>query len=112
MKHTVMLVGTASILLSVAATAQPSGAQFIPPGGFASDTVTALAIAHAVLNRVYGIKIIQDEEPLMTKDLGDRWLITGTLHCGGGPNVTCLGGTAEVEISKEDGRVLRMAHGR
>jgi hypothetical protein len=41
------------------------------------------------------------------------WTINGTLHCPdgkGGATTMCVGGTAEVELSKTDGRILKMIH--
>jgi len=41
------------------------------------------------------------------------WTVEGTLHCSdgkGGVTTHCVGGTAEVKLSKADGRVLKMIH--
>ena len=84
-------------------------AQYIPPKGFVPDRITAIAIARAVLTPIYGLEQIRSEEPLVAKEMPDRWLVTGTLTCGGR---VCLGGTAEIEIAKSDGRVLRVIHGQ
>lgn len=100
-------------MLGVLGSAMADPPQFVPPGGFVKESETALAIARAVLIPIYGAKTIGDEEPFVATDLGDRWFVTGTLHCPGAPaSSICLGGTAEVEIAKSDGRIVRLIHGR
>jgi len=80
--------------------------------GFVPDATTAVKIAEAVLVPVYGEKVLA-ERPFKARLDGDVWTIDGTLHCPdgkGGSTSTCLGGTAEVQLSKADGRILFMGH--
>jgi len=43
----------------------------------------------------------------------DVWTVDGTLPDGkGGTTTMSVGGTAQVKLSKADGRILRMIHGK
>ena len=42
--------------------------------------------------------------------IGDVWTVEGTLPFGSGG--MCVGGVDIVEISKKDGRILRVSHGK
>jgi hypothetical protein len=85
-----------------------------PPKGFVPDSLTAVRIAEAVLIPVYGEKTIQSERPFTASLTGDIWTVSGTLYCsdgkGGMTTTLCIGGTAEVKLSKLDGRILSMIH--
>jgi len=62
---------------------------------------------------VYGKKQIASEEPFTAMLSGDVWTVFGTLHCPdgkGGTTTYCLGGAAEVRISKARGRILSISH--
>lgn len=78
-----------------------------PKSGFVPNAETAVKIAEAVLVPVYGEKKILSERPFNAKLEGDVWTVGGTLHCGA-PH--CVGGTAEVKISKSTGQILQMVH--
>jgi hypothetical protein len=96
-------------LSAVLAIAQSTG----PAEGYVPDEKTAVAIAEAVLIPVYGEKKILSERPFKAVLDGEIWTVGGTLHCDdgkGGTTTHCVGGTAEVRISKKDGRILRMMH--
>ena len=88
-----------------------SGQEFKPPGGFVPNKETAVKIAEAVLIPVYGKKMIESEEPFTAKLQTNVWTVEGTLHCENGAE-HCDGGTAMVQISKVDGRILSMHHGK
>lgn len=77
-----------------------------PTGGFIPDAATAVRVAEAVLNPVYGAKQIGGQKPLTASEQDDVWTVTGQL-----PPST-LGGVAMVEIAKADGVIRRMSHGR
>jgi hypothetical protein len=92
------------LFLSTLAFAQiPS---FKPDGGFVPDEATAVAMAIAVLKPIYGADHIERERPFTAKLEDGIWHVYGTLP----PNTA--GGTAEAWIAKDDGRVLRVAHGQ
>jgi len=84
-------------------------AQYTPPNGFIPNAETAIAVARAVLIPIYGADTIRREEPLIAEQKADRWIVRGTLSCGDGLSA-CLGGTAEIEIAKNDGHIFRVTH--
>ena len=88
-------------------------AQYVPKSGFVPDAKTAIKIAEAVLIPVYGEKQVESERPFKAVLENDVWTVDGTLRCPvgkGGRTTMCDGGTAEVKLSKADGRTLRMIH--
>jgi len=103
-------VTTAITMIVLALTLSAASAQegYSPPNGFVPDADTAIKIARAVLSPIYGEQKIKGEEPLIARLTGDTWLVVGTLRCA----PSCVGGTAEIQISKRDGRVLHVIHGR
>jgi NTF2 fold immunity protein len=86
-----------------------------PPSGFVPNSSTAVKIAEAVLIPVYGEQQITSERPFGANLKDDVWVVEGTLHCPGAQTVSavsCDGGVATVRISKLDGRILFMWHGK
>ena len=86
---------------------------YTPKDGFVPDSATAVKIAEAVLIPVYGKEKIESERPLKAKLENGVWTVDGTLHCRdskGQESQLCVGGAAEVKLSKADGRILRMSH--
>jgi hypothetical protein len=89
------------------------GQGFVPKEGYVPDAATAVKIGEAVLIPVYGQKQIESERPFKARLAGDVWTVSGTLWCDdgkGGRTNDCVGGTAEVRISKLDARILNMIH--
>jgi hypothetical protein len=84
----------------------PDERTYMPPAGYVPDAATAIKIAVAVWEPIYGRKQIQGQKPFRATLRDGVWTITGSLP----PNVA--GGVAEADISKRDGRVLRMIHGK
>jgi hypothetical protein len=86
-----------------------------PKEGFVPDSATAVKIGEAVLAPVYGKKQIESERPFAAK-LNDKvWNVYGSLNCPdgkGGITSECDGGVAGVELSKADGHVLNIGHGK
>lgn len=83
--------------------------------GPVSDGETAIKIAEAALIPVYGKKHIRSEEPFVAELKDDIWAVHGTLRCPdgkGGTTALCVGGVAMVKISKADGRIISMVHGK
>ena len=98
-----------AVLLLAVAQAQSSA----PKDGFVPDSITAVKIAEAVLTPVYGKEKVESERPFKAELENGVWTVHGTLHCPdgkGGVTTLCDGGTAEVKLSKTDGRILRMGH--
>jgi NTF2 fold immunity protein len=82
-----------------------------PPKGFIPDSITAVRVAEAVLSPIYSTALLRSERPLQAILSGDTWTVKGsTLH--GAPGTEYFGGVAVVEISKTDGRILRVSHGQ
>jgi hypothetical protein len=89
-----------------AKTSLQSDETYRPPNGYVPDEATAIAIAVAVWTPIYGKEKILSEKPFVARLDGDVWSVHGTLREG------WIGGTAEAEISKEDGRILSVMHGK
>lgn len=75
-----------------------------PALGYVPDKEAAVKIAEAVLVPIYGKDVIEKEKPLNAYLADGIWIVNGTLH-------TQLGGVAVIEISREDGKILRVSHG-
>ena len=78
-----------------------------PDRGFVPDAATAIKIAIAVWEPIYGAKNIAAQKPYRARLEGDRWIVEGSAGSTGE-----VGGTAIAEIARADGRVLRVSHGR
>jgi hypothetical protein len=75
--------------------------------GLVKDALTAKRMAIAIMESIYGNKLIRSEEPINVSLIDNRyWFVYGTLPEG------YVGGVAEILISKEDGRILYLAHGK
>lgn len=80
-------------------------ANYRPPQGYVPDSSTAIKIAEAVWEPIYGQKQIQSEKPFHAELRDGVWKVYGHTP----PNTP--GGVAEADISQKDGRVLRVIHG-
>jgi hypothetical protein len=101
------------VLVTTIAFCQDSGNR--PKAGYVSDEATAIKIAEAALIPVYGKKHIESERPFIATLDGDVWTVGGTLRCPdgkGGVTTQCAGGVAVVKISRKNGRILSMGHGK
>jgi hypothetical protein len=108
MKSLMATLSCASMLVAFAL-----GQGYKPPQGYVPDSATAVQIAEAVLVPVYTKKTIESEKPLTAKLENDVWTVSGTLRCPdgkGGTTTQCVGGTAVVQISKIDARIILMTH--
>ena len=77
-----------------------------PPAGYVPDEATAIRIAVAVWEPIYGSGRIAREKPYQAVLRDGVWTVTGSL-----PR-RMLGGVAIAEISKRDGRIIRVSHGK
>lgn len=77
-----------------------------PEQGYVPNEETAITIAVAVWTPIYGGKQIESEKPYKAILKDGIWYVTGSLPEGS------LGGVAEAEIAKDDGRILRISHGK
>jgi hypothetical protein len=98
------LIAPAVVLSATFAVAVEAQKAWVPEMGFVPDSQTAIRIAEAVWIPIYGEKKIASEKPFRAKLRGETWLVEGSLP----PGVD--GGTAIAEISKRDGRILRVIH--
>ena len=76
-----------------------------PEEGYVSNEETAIKIAVAVWIPIYGEEEIENQKPYNAVLINEVWHVTGSLPEG------WLGGFAEAEIAKDDGRILRISHG-
>ncbi|MHB8519951.1 MAG: YbbC/YhhH family protein [Limisphaerales bacterium] len=113
MRKTPFFVGSAAVLFAiVVAAAEPAKHSAKPKEGFVPDAKTAIKIAVAVWDPIYGRKEIAREKPYRAHlDTNGVWIVEGSLPNGwfGSP---VLGGVAIAEIAKSDGRILRVSHGK
>jgi hypothetical protein len=77
-----------------------------PKDGYVPDADTAITIAVAVWNPIFGKDQIANEKPYKTSLSKGIWTVEGSLPEG------MVGGVAEAEISKDDGRIVRVIHGK
>ncbi len=101
------LLEVAVVLLCASCSfGQPHKHNVVPRAGVVPDAQTAKTIAVAIWIPIYGKKQIQNQAPFNAKLKGDVWFVNGSLPRGH------IGGVAEIEIARNDGRVLRISHGR
>ncbi len=82
----------------------------IPPNGFVPDEITAIKIAEAIWQPLYGTMInVNDEKPFKAelRD-GQIWIVQGTSEY----KSDYRGGVAYIEIQKSDCKILKVGHGR
>lgn len=106
LKPVIVLFALTATIIAVAATPS-SRPGFTPPNGFVPDAATASRIAEAVWIPIYGEEHIAAQKPFKVSLAGDVWTVTGKDL----PPMT-VGGVAEADISKTDGRILRVIHGQ
>ncbi len=92
-----------SVVLSAGDTANFG---YKPKEGYVPNAETAIKIAVAVWTPVYGKETIEAQKPYKAILKKGIWHITGSLPKG------VAGGVAEARISKDDGRILRIIHGK
>ena len=105
MKH-IPLLTLLGLAISMAPSAHTQEHAYRPPQGFVPDEKTAIAIAVAVWTPIYGEERIASEKPYTASLADGRWTVIGALPEG------WIGGVAEAVIAKEDGRILRVTHGK
>ena len=77
-----------------------------PEEGYVPDKESAIRIAVAVWSPIYGKEKIASEKPYMAALKDGVWHVNGSLPQG------WIGGVAEAEVAKDDGRILRISHGK
>ncbi|MBI2386879.1 MAG: YbbC/YhhH family protein [Elusimicrobia bacterium] len=105
MNKTAGLVVALALSTALAATAKgPPKDPCNSKEGCVPNEETAIAIAVAVWNPIYGKEKIESEKPFHARLSKGVWTVEGTLPEG------WKGGTAEALIAKDDGRILRVTH--
>jgi len=97
----------AAVLISGPRNQDPTVKGYVPPNGFVPDSGTAVRVAVAVWIPIYGASQIRSEQPYVATLKDGVWIVTGTL-----PRQYNVGGVAMARISKRDGRILFVLHGR
>jgi NTF2 fold immunity protein len=97
------LVIACGATLSIAAEPKHT---YMPAAGYVPDAATAIKIAVAVWEPIYGAKQIAGEKPFHAALHRGVWTVQGSL-----PEKT-PGGVALAEISQKDGRIMRVSHGK
>jgi hypothetical protein len=103
-KHTLFMgvVSSAAVLLA----AESAKHNVKPKEGYVPDSKTAVKIAVAVWESIYGEEKIAKQRPYRAALVNGVWTVEGSLPA------SMVGGTAVAEIAKDDGRILRVSHGR
>lgn len=79
---------------------------YFPQVGYVPNEETAIKIAVAVWEPIYGRKKIAQEKPYKAKLQSGVWFVTGSLKSG------WKGGVAEIEICQTTAKVIRLSHGK
>ena len=90
-------------VLQAAATGKHN---YTPAEGYVPDEATAIAIAVAVWGPIYGKENIEGKKPYKAILKDGIWHVSGSLPSG------WIGGVPEAEITKDNGRILRISHGK
>jgi hypothetical protein len=106
MKRTALVLATCLSLMLTVGVASASNVSDIPKDGFVPNQETAVRVAEAILVPIYGKNAVEREKPFTAQLSGNVWTVTGTLP------KEALGGVATVEIAKDTGCILRVAHGK
>jgi len=77
-----------------------------PSAGYVPNAATAIKIAVAVWEPIYGVEQIARERPYRVLLKKDVWIVEGSLP------EDLNGGIAVAEISKDSGKILRVSHGK
>jgi hypothetical protein len=84
---------------------------FKPASGYVPDEETAIRIAVAVWTPIYGKEKIANEKPYKAILKDQIWYVSGSLPEAKAGEII-VGGVAEAEINKSDGRIIRISHGK
>jgi hypothetical protein len=108
MSKRALIIAITLLLFAPWAYSQPPIAHnYKPAQGYVPDAATAIKIAVAVWEPIYGEENISQQEPYTAVLVNGIWIVEGTL-----PQQYNLGGVAVAELAKDDGRILRVSHGK
>ncbi len=103
----IITVSVLTLAVAFAFAAEVTKHTFKPKDGYVPDAKTAIKIAVAVWEPIYGEKRIAGEKPYHAQlDTNGIWTVVGSM-----PERT-PGGVAVIEVAKDDGRILRVSHGK
>ena len=109
MKYTRLVGGILLILLLVLPiivhSQEMKKHNYKPKEGYIPDAETAIKIALAIWIPIYGKEQIEKEKPYKAILKDGIWYVNGSLPKG------WRGGVAEAEITKDNGRIIRISHG-
>ena len=106
-KRLPLILGLMSLAAALVFAAETATHTLRPKDGFVPNAKTAIKIAVAVWEPIYGEDKIAREKPYRARvGTNGVWIVEGSLPEG------YLGGVAIAEIAKEDGRILRVSHGK
>jgi hypothetical protein len=83
---------------------------FRPKHGYVPDAETAIKIAVAVWEPLYGAGHIAGEKPYRARLNNGKWIVEGSLPKSDPEADYVKGGVAIAEITRRDGRILRITH--
>ncbi|MHC5061951.1 MAG: YbbC/YhhH family protein [Planctomycetota bacterium] len=106
MNRWVLVLAMVIVIASCEQKKNPDTPNYKPPSGYIPDAQTAIRIAEAVWIPIYGKKQIEKQRPFNAKLSNGVWTVTGSL-----PEIM-IGGVAEIDIRKDDGKILRVIHGK
>jgi hypothetical protein len=84
----------------------------IRDAGLITSPADAAAIAEIVAKGIYGSDAIEKQKPLIVSQKASIWYIRGSTSKPKMGKAMVLGGNVEVEISKSDGRIIRVSHSK
>jgi hypothetical protein len=106
-KTTCIFVSVLTVSVACVLAAETGKHTFKPKDGYVPDAKTAIKIAVAVWEPIYGEKHIAGEKPYRAQlATNGVWIVEGSLPA------RVKGGVAIAEIAKDDGRILRVSHGK
>lgn len=77
-----------------------------PSTGYVPNQETAIRIAIAIWEPIYGREQIEKQRPFHAQLIDEVWHVEGSIKADS------LGGVAMAEISKKDGKILLVSHGK
>jgi len=80
--------------------------RYFPKEGLVPTAEIAVEIADVILSNIFGKENIEEQKPFSINLEGNIWIIDGYLEPG------VKGGTAYIEINKENGEILKVSHGK
>ena len=105
MTRTIVVALLAAVLSGCSAT--PSTMEnFKPQNGYVPDAATAIKIAIAIWEPIYGVEQIAGEKPYQAHLAHGIWTVEGSLPA------ESVGGVTLAEIVQDDGKILRVIHGQ